>query len=1096
MILPEAISHLKRLKKMGRFADANRWATVLPSEIRLQPRFVLEHYRLLVIQGDYVEAERVLASADLSDATSGDRLIFSLESACLNLLRYVTVAHSLHQAKTSFDNRKPTINAADLAEAERVYIRIIAQADVYREVDPSVAQEAYTRLPLLALRLEQTGQHDEAFAAKLTYAQRLSELPERLAEFDRVIREALAEGRPEFAGETLVLKAELLLTSGQAISAIETTLNEAEKQYEQANHTYGVIDVQRVRATVRIQRELADPDLLLPSLAAYKAINQYNGMAKVLMDRSQLAHERGQTAQAVHYRQELYKLFEQTGMGIALDSFRTAQVDLLMRTGNYGGAIELAQAALAEDLPRYTKAGYEIMLGSSYSFIQNYRAACRHSRRALELYTEVKMLDSASDAAFKLANDLSALRQETAWQEADELITTWLTYDKARNNLAASINKLEMRAQICLARYNYGGHERGSPLLLTQAATALDEADDLLASLRLLESLNRQGSLYQLRAQIHQCRDDWEQVIATYQKAVSCYEKAGNLMNAANCQYLAGVLYLNQANLSLEPFFAQSETNLTAALTYYDNASIRKQAADTVFMLARLYTNAALRLDQPLAGQLVDAALAHLSFAEENVDAMRREFTAGDTIVDVQTAKAALVKESTRIYDLALELICFHQQNATLAWQWVQRAKARGLIDMLGINLRIPERLLEQLKDAPGSLKQIELERDLTQQLNQASPGLKVELRQRLQQHWEQMTLDSHLTDYLKLRQGKSLTLGDVGEWWGITQTDQNCVFVDWFSINDRLLLLTLRPNETPQITLLPIRSSTVRQFIQANLSPETLRTTLRNVPELLRELDTLIAPLAWLTNPSELLIFSPTQTLFAVPLHALELTNEPLLVRNPVVYVPSLSTLRYCLGEPKPTTTKPITAIIGDPNQNLAEAAMLVAHLGTQFGTTPLVGAAVTRDAFLKAITEAELIHFQGHAVHVPGQPLQSHLQLADGLFTAEELIKMPSLRAKFVTLAACESATSQIAAGDEPMGLIPAFLYAKTQSIIATLWKVNQTSAAQLMRQFYDRLPNSSGRIHRAEALRQAALWVRTQPGYESPYHWAPFVLYGDWQ
>jgi CHAT domain-containing protein len=122
--------------------------------------------------------------------------------------------------------------------------------------------------------------------------------------------------------------------------------------------------------------------------------------------------------------------------------------------------------------------------------------------------------------------------------------------------------------------------------------------------------------------------------------------------------------------------------------------------------------------------------------------------------------------------------------------------------------------------------------------------------------------------------------------------------------------------------------------------------------------------------------------------------------------------------------------------------------------------------------------------------------LILADGNITAREVFDLPDLQADLVTLAACESAANVMAAGDEPLGLIPAFLYAGASSVLATLWKVSQTSAAQLMHIFYDSLANSNQFVDKAQALRQAMLAVRDTPGFESPYHWAPFVLHGDWQ
>lgn len=125
----------------------------------------------------------------------------------------------------------------------------------------------------------------------------------------------------------------------------------------------------------------------------------------------------------------------------------------------------------------------------------------------------------------------------------------------------------------------------------------------------------------------------------------------------------------------------------------------------------------------------------------------------------------------------------------------------------------------------------------------------------------------------------------------------------------------------------------------------------------------------------------------------------------------------------------------------------------------------------------------------------MASYLALADTRLTAREVFALPNLQADLVALAACESAANVIATGDEPLGLIPAFLYAGTNSVLATLWKVQQKAAALTMQLFYDRLLDSQNVVHKAEALRQAMLTVRETPGFESPYYWAPFILNGDW-
>jgi len=79
--------------------------------------------------------------------------------------------------------------------------------------------------------------------------------------------------------------------------------------------------------------------------------------------------------------------------------------------------------------------------------------------------------------------------------------------------------------------------------------------------------------------------------------------------------------------------------------------------------------------------------------------------------------------------------------------------------------------------------------------------------------------------------------------------------------------------------------------------------------------------------------------------------------------------------------------------------------------------------------------------------------------------------------------------------------------RSELASLWRVPDKETHQLMREFYRRVW-SKGPISKAEALRQAQLWMlenwkprgtleRSAPqGPPPPYYWAAFVLSGDWR
>jgi CHAT domain-containing protein len=92
-------------------------------------------------------------------------------------------------------------------------------------------------------------------------------------------------------------------------------------------------------------------------------------------------------------------------------------------------------------------------------------------------------------------------------------------------------------------------------------------------------------------------------------------------------------------------------------------------------------------------------------------------------------------------------------------------------------------------------------------------------------------------------------------------------------------------------------------------------------------------------------------------------------------------------------------------------------------------------------------------------------------------------------VTLSACETGVSGLAAGDEVMGLTRGLLGAGCAAVVASLWTVSDESTARLMERFYAGL---RGGAAPAVALRAAMQTLRNQ--YDHPYFWAPFVVVGD--
>ena len=99
----------------------------------------------------------------------------------------------------------------------------------------------------------------------------------------------------------------------------------------------------------------------------------------------------------------------------------------------------------------------------------------------------------------------------------------------------------------------------------------------------------------------------------------------------------------------------------------------------------------------------------------------------------------------------------------------------------------------------------------------------------------------------------------------------------------------------------------------------------------------------------------------------------------------------------------------------------------------------------------------------------------------------------ADLVTLSACESGLGREMGGEGLIGLTRAFQYAGARSVLASLWKVEDKSTAELMKRFYGYV--KAGRP-KDEALRLAQIDLIRSADFSQPRDWAAFQLNGDWK
>lgn len=188
------------------------------------------------------------------------------------------------------------------------------------------------------------------------------------------------------------------------------------------------------------------------------------------------------------------------------------------------------------------------------------------------------------------------------------------------------------------------------------------------------------------------------------------------------------------------------------------------------------------------------------------------------------------------------------------------------------------------------------------------------------------------------------------------------------------------------------------------------------------------------------------------------------------------------------------------------------------------LMGEEATEAEVISRMSQADVIHLATHGFFMAGEkdrhdadrwdnPLsraglaltganhwhQAEFGSSDGILTAQEVAALDLSKVRWAVLSACDTGLGELAArGEGVMGLRRAFALAGAQTVIMSLWSVDDESTRLWMESLY--LAHWENHASTAEAVRQASLEILTQrraAGLSThPFYWAGFMAAGHWQ
>lgn len=145
---------------------------------------------------------------------------------------------------------------------------------------------------------------------------------------------------------------------------------------------------------------------------------------------------------------------------------------------------------------------------------------------------------------------------------------------------------------------------------------------------------------------------------------------------------------------------------------------------------------------------------------------------------------------------------------------------------------------------------------------------------------------------------------------------------------------------------------------------------------------------------------------------------------------------------------------------------------------------------AFQDEAVGKSIVHLATHGEYPEDDAIDFHRILLaagtkdDGRVSAENVRGLDLSACRLVVLSICDGGLYRFGPGDEPYGLMPAFIAAGAQNVLGTLWPIDDHFARLYMVEFYRHLLSFGP----AEALRRVCL--RYIKARISLRNWAAFI------
>ena len=462
--------------------------------------------------------------------------------------------------------------------------------------------------------------------------------------------------------------------------------------------------------------------------------------------------------------------------------------------------------------------------------------------------------------------------------------------------------------------------------------------------------------------------------------------------------------------------------------------------------------------------------------------------------------KGALITAMGNIFNEHFSLVAEHLNDVTKAYEVLERTRGRATTDGL------------RTASSGNSAQDGEIDRQVSRlRLDLLKVKSAADIRRIRDSIFlaEQSRWISPTTNRFVPEAREAVPLKDIESSLGDDEA-----FVEYILGSERSFCLVIT-REGSRIVTLPDREAIEKSavsYLHSITSKEKQTAVGRQL------FDSLLGPLPILPKKSKLIIVRDGQ-LHLLPFDALvDGSGDYAAQKYTISYAPSASAWHLLKSR---STSRPDRTLVGvggipyndkmiaaltrgyqpDGLGNLPGSADEIRMATTTFGTATsdvLLGSAATESAFKKLRLDAyRIIHMAVHGVANQERPDQAALILLndpsageDGILQATEVLQLRT-NADLVVLSACDTAAGRLQGAEGIANLARAFLLSGARSVVATLWQIDDTFSAVMMRQFYKHLAAGESIASALAAAKRDM--ISTYRDQAVPYYWAGYTLEG---